>query len=348
MSASDVADEMGAAIAPRRWWRWRTWLLATALAMGAVIAVAAGSRYLAGHVTTDDAFVELPTVHVSAEVAGRVQEVLVEEHQRVEAGQVLVVLDPVDSELEVARAKAALSVARNQVARAEAASASLDADRKAATVEVWRTERELARVRALREQSTVSQRDLDTVQATYDAAQARVRALALRAEAERAFVGDDAQLRLAEAEFHAAELRLERTRIRAPFAGIVGRTNVEPGAVVSPGQPLLALVSNSDASVMANFKETQLERIRIGATADVTIDAFPGLVWRGRVDSFSPATGAEYALISPEPAAGNFTKVVQRVPVKILLTEHPARGAAPEGGPLLAAGLSAEVDVHVE
>jgi membrane fusion protein (multidrug efflux system) len=277
-----------------------------------------------------------------------VQEVRVEEHQRVEAGDVLIVLDPADYELELARARASLAVASNQTVQAEAASASLDADRKAATVEAWQAERQLARVRTLHQRGTTSQRELDAAEAGYDAARARVRALELRARAQRALVGDDAQLHLAEAEVHAAELRLERTRIRAPFAGVVGRIPVEPGAVVSPGQPLLALVATSGASVMANFKETQLERIKIGAPVEVTIDAFPGLVWRGRVDSFSPATGAEYALIAPEPAAGNFTKVVQRLPVKIVLPEHPTGGAAPDEGPLLAAGLSAEVDVRVE
>jgi len=345
VTASEAATGVRSVV---RGQRWQAWLLAAVLATGAVVAAVEGSRYLAGHVTTDDAFVEVPTVRVSAQVPGRVQQVLVVEHQRVAAGDVLVALDPADYELELARARASLAVAKNQVVRAEASSASLDADRKAATVEVWRTERELVRVRTLHERGTVSQRELDAAQATHDAAKAKVRALELRAQAERAVLADDAQLRLAEAELQSAELRLERTRIRAPFAGVVGRTNVEPGAVVSAGQPLLALVSTSGASVMANFKETQIERIQIGAPADVTIDAFPGLVWRGRVDSFSPATGAEYALISPEPAAGNFTKVVQRVPVKIVLPEHPTRGAASDEGPLLAAGLSAEVDVRVE
>jgi membrane fusion protein (multidrug efflux system) len=328
--------------------RWRAWLLATVLAACAAVAVVTGSQYLAGHVTTDDAFVEVPTVYVAPQVAGRVVEILVAEHQRVEKGQVLVRLDAVEYELDLARAEASLSIARNRVVQAEAASASADADRKAATVEVWRTERELNRVRSLREEGTVSQRELDTAQATYDAARARVRALELRVEAEHALVNDDAQVRLARAEREAAALHLARTRIVAPFDGVVGRRNVEPGAVVSPGQPLLALVSTDEAWVMANFKETQIDRIAIGDRADVTIDAFPGLVWHGRVDSFSPATGAEYALIAPEPAAGNFTKVVQRVPVKIVLPARPAEGTAPEGGPLLAAGLSAEVDVHVD
>jgi membrane fusion protein (multidrug efflux system) len=344
VSASDVVDGSR----ERSAIRWSAWLLGAGLAVCAVAAVVVGSRYLAAHVTTDDAFVEVPTVFVSPQVPGRVLEILVEEHQRVEKGEVLVLLDPADYELELARAEASLSIARNRVVQAEAASASTDADRKAATVEVWRTERELNRFRSMREEGTVSQRELDSAQATYDAARARVRALELRAEAEHALVNDDAQVRLAQAELKQAALRLERTRIRAPFTGVVGRRNVEPGAVVSPGQPVLALISTTEAWVMANFKETQIERIEIGDRADVTIDAFPGLVWRGRVDSFSPATGAEYALIAPEPAAGNFTKVVQRVPVKIVLPEHPTEGAPRARGPLLAAGLSAEVDVRVD
>jgi membrane fusion protein (multidrug efflux system) len=328
--------------------RWRAWGVGAALVIAGVALAVVGSRYLAAHVTTDDAFVVIPTVYVSSQVPGRVVEILVEEHQRVGAGDVLARLDPAEYELNLARAKASLAMVRNRVVQAEAATASADADRKAATVEEWRTERELERVRALRKEGTASPRELDTAQATYDAAQARVRALELRVEAEHALVNDDSQVQLAEAESESAALQLERTLIRAPFAGVVGRRNVELGTVVVPGQPLLALVSTGEASVMANFKETQLEHIRIGARADVTIDAFPGVVWRGRVDSFSPATGAEYALIAPEPAAGNFTKVVQRVPVKIVLPPAPAEGELREDGPLLTAGLSAEVDVRVD
>jgi multidrug efflux pump subunit AcrA (membrane-fusion protein) len=137
-------------------------------------------------------------------------------------------------------------VARNQTVQAEAASASLDADRKAATVEAWRTERELGRARTLHERGTVSQRDLDAAQAAHDAARARVRALELRARAERAVVGDDAQLHLAEAELRAAELRLERTRVRAPFAGVAyGRSRLSSlgelslRALSDPDRPLI-------------------------------------------------------------------------------------------------------------
>ena len=103
-----------------------------------------------------------------------------------------------------------------------------------------------------------------------------------------------------------------------------------------------------DMQVEASIDEADIARVRSGQPVTFTIDAFPGVVWRGRVDSFSPATGAEYALIAPEPAAGNFTKVVQRVPVKIVLPEYPTRGATHSGGPQLAAGLSAQVDVLVD
>jgi len=342
VTAADLVEETKPSI------RWRVWLGGAALVVAAGIGLVAGSRYLAGHVRTDDAFVEIPTVYLAPQVPGRVEEILVHEHEGVEKGQVLVRLDATEYELALARAEAALAVARNRIVQAEAASASADAQRKAATIELWRTRRELERVRSLRERGTVSQSELDTAQAAFEASQAQVRALELRVEAEHALINDDAQLRLAEAEKRAAQLDVERTRIRAPFSGVVGRRSVEPGAVVAPGQHLLALFSDEQAWVMANFKETQIDRIRIGAPVDVTLDAFPGLVWRGRVDSFSPATGAEYALIAPEPAAGNFTKVVQRVPVKIVLSRTPSEGELPGTGPILAAGLSAEVDVRVE
>jgi membrane fusion protein (multidrug efflux system) len=167
-----------------------------------------------------------------------------------------------------------------------------------------------------------------------------VRALELRAEAERLAVRDDAPVHQAEAALAEAELALAHTELRAPFDAQVGRKNVEPGAVVQPGQPLLSLTRTDSSWVMANFKETQVGRMHVGDRVEITIDAFPGRVFRGHVASFSPATGAKYALIPPEPAAGNFTKVVQRVPVKIELESDP-------GAPDLAVGLSALVEVHV-
>lgn len=317
----------------------------------AVLALAAGGYALhvvRGREVTDDAFVEGAIVRVSAQVPGRVAAVLVDEHQRVEEGQVLLRLDAREYEVRLEAVRAQLAAARNRVAEAEASAASAEAEGKAAQVELWREGRELKRLRTLQEQGAVSQSDLDAAQAARDAAAARVRALGLRAEAERALLGNEAPVREAEAALHDAELALSHTEVRAPFAGTVGRKNVEPGAVVAAGQPLLALVAREDFWVMANFKETQIRRMRVGTPAEVRIDALPGAVWRGHVASFSPATGAKYALISPEPAAGNFTKVVQRVPVKIVLDGLVGGdGSFEEQQARLAAGLSAEVRVGV-
>jgi membrane fusion protein (multidrug efflux system) len=315
----------------------------------AVLALAGGGyavHVVRGREATDDAFVEGAIVRVSAQEPGRVAEVLVGEHQQVEEGQVLVRLDRREYEVRLEAARAQLAAARNRVAEAEASSAAADAEGKAAQVELWREGRELERLRTLRREGAVSQSDLDAAQAARDAAAARVRALGLKAEAARAVLGNEAPVREAEAALHDAELALSYTEVKAPFAGTVGRKNVEPGAVVAAGQPLLALIGRQEFWVMANFKETQIRRMRVGDPAEVRIDALPDVVWRGHVDSFSPATGAKYALIAPEPAAGNFTKVVQRVPVKIVLDGlAEGDGSFAQQQARLAAGLSAEVKV---
>lgn len=316
--------------------------LLAVLGLGAAL----GVRALRGRISTDDAFVEGAMVNLASEVSGRVRDVAVGEHETVTAGQLLVQLDPADAEARLQKARADLAAAHNLMEAAEAAAASADADRKAAQVERWRAGREFERAHSMVERGAASQQSLDERQAARDAAQARVRALTLRARSERAVLGSQAPLEQAKASLTQAELDLAHTEIRAPFDGVVGRKNVEPGAIVTPGQPLLALARSNSSWVMANFKETQLRHIQIGDEADVRIDAFPDFVWHGHVDSFSPATGAEYALIPPEPAAGNFTKVVQRVPVKIVLDgvtgDNGAR--APQTLPL---GLSAEVSVRV-
>jgi len=182
---------------------------------------------------------------------------------------------------------------------------------------------------------------------------ASARAYAMQAQAERAQLGNEAPVKQAEASLREAELALARTELAAPYDGVVGRKTVHIGDIVRPGQALMALRRNEPSWVVANFKETQLRRMRPGALARIHVDAFPGYTWFGHVESFSPASGAKYALIPPEPAAGNFTKVVQRVPVKIVIDEfsngdgrHPLDDAVVVS-PQLAIGLSAQVLVDV-
>jgi membrane fusion protein (multidrug efflux system) len=313
---------------------------AAALAALALAGVALSGMALSDVEKTDDAFVEGTMSMLAAQVPGRVLEVNVEQHAEVSAGQLLVRLDPADFEARVARARAELQAAKNRVAQSAAAAASASAEARGAAIEAARAGRERERVASLFDAGAASRQQLDVVGAAHEGAVAHVRALELRADAERAAVGDDAPIHQAEAALAEAELELAHAELHAPFAAFVGRKNVEPGAVVQPGQPLLSLTRTDQSWVMANFKETQVGRMHVGDRVDVSIDAFPERTWHGRVASFSPATGAKYALIPPEPAAGNFTKVVQRVPVKITLDEAPD---APE----LAVGLSALVEVHV-
>jgi len=322
-----------------------------ALALAAAAAWGLYAVFGGGWVSTDDAFVEGTMSFLAAEIPGRVQEVAVDQHQAVRAGDLLVRLDPADYEARVARARANLAEAHNRMRAAQASAGSAEAERRATEVELWRAERELERVSTLVQSNAASRQRLEQASAARDSAAARSRALALRAEAEAAMLGDDAPLRQAEAALREAELALSHTEVRAPFDGVVGRKNVEPGTIVAPGQPLLALTGAGRSWVIANFKETQIRELGIGSPAEVSIDAFPGVVWRGHVDSFSPATGAKYALIPAEPAAGNFTRVVQRVPVKIVLdgvsgegnAAHAAAGDAAAAA--LPVGLSARVRV---
>ncbi len=292
---------------------------------------------------TNDAFVEGTLSYLAPEVSGRVVEVLIDDHARVRVGQELVRLERSGFEARFARARADLAAAANQMAAAEAGAAAADAEQKVAAVELWRSERELERVASMLQRGAASQQQQDAARAARDAAEARGRALALRAQAERAVLGNEAPLRQAEASLRQAELDLEHTLLRAPFDGWIGRKRVTVGDIVRPGQSLLALTRADDTWILANFKETQIRNFAIGSPVEVHVDAFPGLIWRGRIDSFSPASGAKFALIPAEPAAGTFTKVVQRIPVKIAL-EGIAEGADPKAAPpSLPIGLSAEV-----
>lgn len=298
---------------------------------------------------TDDAFVEASLALISARVGGTVLEVAVKENEAVRAGDVLVRLDPTDFEVSLARARADLEEARNRLAAARADAEAAEAERRAAGIELERARREAGRLEGLKQRGATSEQLVENAVAARDAAAARVRALEQRVLAERAVLGNEAPLRQAEAALREAELALSYTTIVAPHDGIIGRKSVHPGENVAPGRPLLALARDEASWVVANFKETQIGRMHVGDAAEVEIDAFPGHACQGHVESLSPATGAKYALIPPDNATGNFTKVVQRVPVKIALDlcDPDGNGGAPLDPKRIPLGLSALVDVRV-
>src|SRR5262245_27052083 len=320
----------------------------------AAVAVATGywAVALRGTESTDDAFVEGHMVFLSPRVGGQVVEVLVEENQRVGAGDALVRLDPADFEARVARARADVDAAHNRMAQATAAAEAAAAQWRAAEVRLRHAEQEMARAQSLFATGAGSRTVLDAAQAARDGALAELHAAREREQAERALVGNAAPVRQAEAALREAELALEHAVVRAPFDGIAGRRSVELGANVAPGQPLVALAEAGASWVTANFKETQIAEMQPGDAAEIRVDAFPGAVFRGRVESLSPATGARYALLPPDNATGNFTKVVQRLPVRIVLDSVDDGAAAglprgSDGKPWLPVGLSVHVRVRV-
>jgi membrane fusion protein (multidrug efflux system) len=324
------------------------------LAAGAalVLVIAAVSYWfvaLRGRESTDDAFVEGHLVFLSPRVAGQVQEVLVEENTSVKAGQVLVRLDPADYEARVAHARADLEAAHDRMAQSRAAAEAASAQARAAAVRLHHAEQQLERAKGLFEGKVSSKTQLDSAVAERDSAVAELRAAEQREVAERAVIANEAPVQQAEAALKEASLALEHATIVAPFDGEVGRKSVELGANVSPGQPLLALTARSGNWISANFKETQIGKMHVGDPVEIRVDAFPDKVFRGRVESMAPATGAKYALLPPDNATGNFTKVVQRIPVRIALEPKQADTAdvSAAAEPSLPVGLSVNVSVRV-
>jgi membrane fusion protein (multidrug efflux system) len=309
--------------------------------------------FYAHHATTDDAQLDGNINPVLPRVSGYVTEVLVHDNQPVKPGDLLVKIDPSDLQAKVDQeqaavlnAQAAVSVAQAAVAGARATAAgsqakvaSNQADVVAARTRAEQTAADLARYKALVSKEEISQQQYDAARAAADSARASADAARATTESSRATVQSAAaQIEAAtrqvaaaqasvaqhQATLEAARLQLSYTVIKAPVAGIVSKKNVEVGQFVQAGQPLLAIVQGSgDVWVSANFKETQLAKMHPGQTAEIEVDAYPGVVFHGRVESLAAATGARFSLLPPDNATGNFTKVVQRVPVKIVFTDPP-------------------------
>jgi membrane fusion protein (multidrug efflux system) len=275
------------------------------------------------HESTDNAQVDGHIVPILPKVGGFVTEIRVEENQRVQAGDTLVVLDDRDYRARLAQAAADLAVAlagvsnRARVGQAEAQVAQAEANAAKAHAD-------LERLRPLAARDIVSKQQLDAAEAAARAADAAV------AAAQAALAGADARVAAARAARDQAALNLSYTRITAPAAGVVTKKTVELGQLVQPGQPLMSVVPLEDVWITANLKETQIADVRPGEPVEFTVDAYPGLRFRGHVESIAPATGARFSLLPPDNATGNFTKVVQRVPVRIRPdTLDPARPLRP-------------------
>lgn len=327
-----------------------------------VVLVVAGSwglrkwRYAQSHISTDDAQLDGDVVPVRTSVGGYVESVNVHENDAVVEGQELVTIDDTEFRARLAAAEAELAAARitarsgsrADVQGAERTSSALAARIEAAEADAEKADRDLERTKSLAEQEIVSKQELDAARAAATAAHATVRALQeQRAAAESGVSSAESSERLAQAKLEAAQaqrdlaaLELSHTHVTAPIAGTVARLQVDPGQLLEPGQPLMAVVDRSSTWVTANFKETDIRSLDEGQMVDIEVDAYPDCSAMGRVESFSPATGAKFALLPPDNATGNFTKVVQRVPVRIRVVKD----CGPDEP--LRAGLSAVVHVR--
>jgi membrane fusion protein (multidrug efflux system) len=291
---------------------------------------------------TDDAYVSGETASVASRVPGVLQEVLFHDHERVEKGQVLVRLDPRDfdqaiavAEAGLAKAQAALAEDAAMLARAKAQVAVAESQRKQASAD-------RARFDTLGDQGSVPQRQSEEARTAAAVADAQVEAAHKAREAAAAKRGvDEKQLQRAQADLATAKLQRTYCEITAPCTGMVADKNAEGGQVVSPGQPLCQIVALSDGDmwVDANYKETQLARIRPGQHAEITVDALPGVELEGTVEALSAGTGSAFSLLPAQNASGNWVKIVQRLPVRISLAPNQS------GMDRLRLGLSATVTV---
>jgi membrane fusion protein, multidrug efflux system len=290
--------------------------------------------------STDDAYLKADTTPLAAKSAGYVRIVPVVDFQKVKAGDLLVAIVDDDYRASLEQAEANVEAARSVIRNIEQQKLLQQALVRQAEATIRATEADLHRyhLETVRQQALLATRIAGTPQLTEQAVDNEKRTEAtlelnhaqLDQQRQQLNVLDsqlhqaDAALKAQQAARSLASISLGYTRITAPVDGMVGQRQVRPGQYVSVGTQVITLVPLPNVWVIANYKETQMAHIRIGQPARVTVDAFPGVVLHGHVDGWSPASGAEFSLLPPDNATGNFTKVVQRVPVKIVLDPDPA------------------------
>jgi membrane fusion protein (multidrug efflux system) len=307
--------------------------------------------------TTNDAYVRADLTRLSSRVAGEILVVAVNDFQRVKKGDLLVQIDPADYQAQVAQAEASVAAAQaaldnlsNQVELQYATIAQAEAQQVSAAAQEVEARQEEERQQSLSQTEAGTRQKFEQATAAYAKAQADVRA-------SRAFIAAQrhqlevlsgtkkqrgADVLGAQAALAAAKLKLGYTKIVAPFDGVVGERQVQPGDYVNIGSNLINVVPLPNVYVIANYKETQLTRVKPGQPVDIAVDTFSNEKLHGRVERIAPASGSQFALLPPDNATGNFTQVVQRIPVRIQLdTNQPLLER-------LLPGMSVVTNIHTE
>ncbi|WP_425406762.1 HlyD family secretion protein [Hwanghaeella sp.] len=301
------------------------------------------------YVSTENAYVKTEIIAVSPSIDGRVVEVLVSDNERVARGDVLFRLNSRPHQIAVDQAEAKLDAARQEIERRRAEFRQVQAEIEEAKERVAYFTTEFERQQALASRGVATRASLDEAQFELMTAKQSVNTLRQKSQTVLASLGGDplkaAELHPlfteAEAELHQAQLKLEYTEILAPADGIVSQMRLQAGEWVEEGDPIFGVISTEGLWIEANLKETQLTHMREGQPVEVEIDAYPGVTWPATIGSISPATGAEFAVLPPQNASGNWVKVVQRLPVRIEILEFADR-------PALRAGMTATITVDTE
>ncbi|APG95628.1 HlyD family secretion protein [Sinorhizobium americanum] len=326
-----------------------------ALCVGAVAVMAGGWAWASsgGAASTDNAYVRGDVTSLAPKVAGYVTAVAVQDNQTVRAGDVLFRIDDRDYRARLQQAVANVEAAEARLINVDAETElqhalirQAEAQSRSAAAELDLATKAYDRRRELIRSNTISQAHVDESDAARTRAEANVSAAAATVEAQQHRIAVLAAQReaavaavaQAEAARDLAQIDLDSTIVRAPVAGVIGNRQVRVGRLVAPGASLLDIVPVNDVWVVANFKETQLEHIRPGQRARITIDGYPNGALDGVVDSFAPGSGSAFSLLPADNATGNFVRVVQRVPVKIRLANNPSPGR-------IVPGLSARVEI---
>lgn len=318
------------------------------LLLGPAVIVAAGIWiYLQGgrFVSTDNAYIKTSILSISANVNGMVTEVLVDESDLVEPDQLLLRVDDQPYVIALARAEANLANVRGDIESMKAEFVNRQLEIRSAANDLDFRDSELGRVKQLYESNSVSAAQFEQALYASDSAQQTLSEKTQSLEVIKARLVDPAlptdshpRVKQALAELEKARLDLSHTEVHAPTNGVIAGISTNTGENVMTGAPLMSLIDRSRLWVEANFKETDLTHMQVGQTVDISVDSYPDRTWRGHVAVITPATGAEFALLPAQNSTGNWVKVVQRVPVLILLDNY-------DGEPLLASGMSTEVSV---
>jgi membrane fusion protein (multidrug efflux system) len=336
------------------------------LVVAALVAIAAigigGRMWYRSHyyVETDNAYVAGHVTPVSTRIAGVVTKVLIDDNQLVKEGDVIAELDPFDQGVKVEQIQAQIASAQQQVTQADAQIAQVAAQASAAAAQVAQSEAQLVRAKQDADRfgqlyntqmKAVSKSELDAAVAARASAVADVAARKDSAAAAKAQIASaksardvlNAQVGVLQVQLKDATQQLAYNKILAPVSGRIGKRTIEVGQRIQPGQQLTAIVQEN-VWLTANFKETQLAELKPGQEVKVSVDALPGKELIGKVDSFSPASGAQFALLPADNATGNFTKIVQRVPVKITFKPEDVKALSGR----LVPGMSAIAEVSLK